>query len=420
MSLSLNPSESRTVDGIYNVLAIAFVFFAVALESQSMADGPQDRDALEKYLQSVEQISSFDIVYSIRTKHLYELKAGASPTSLNALQPLAEGEVPHEDVEAHRLVYKLPLGKRRVEELSPSYEPVAIGTYDGELVRSMRYQTALGPSGSIRGSSLQFLPERSDYLCYYRNAFTELPWKVLYTERKSVCRVFEENGYTVVELPPVEGKVGLSVSTLLVRAFLDKQTNQLRHYDVFDKRADGTWHLQQRVEIKEVLQLEGGARAVTAAVASRYFPADTAYEGQLMQVMELAVDNSRSKWNIPIDEDLFVLRYPEGVTRTEVLTTVGTRFKTRGAEFRVAAFATRGALATRSVFAGRTLVTTLVADLNLAPLARVRMPFVNGGVTVLATYALPLGQGDIRAAGVVGPQDARDEQIEIQQATVLK
>ena len=81
----------------------------------------------------------------------------------------------------------------------------------------------------------------------------------------------------------------------------------------------------------------------------------------------------------------------------------------------VAAFTTRHTFVAEAVIAARAVVIAIAAHCRLALLASPPLVVTDRGPAVRALHTVPIGQRDIRAAGVVGLQQVGDDHKEIEQ-----
>jgi len=296
---------------------VARVFFCVVSQFFGLgsllplacgASPPPLEDVLRSMETAGEGIQSYDL-YLKCTRHwplksvvVGTKKEGPREVPITKWAELEKGEQPKIEVFLYRQVLA-PGGKRRIERLDPKTEEgVGSVVSDGEVMRRLDKPKAMGSISSLANA----VEDGHDYLGYLGNPFASGSIVEMTRERKS--RVLPEDSSGMVAFEARPG--GLSYASFGWRVWLDPEHGLLpARIERYRRSMEG---LYSRTEVHEFHQVEAGVWAPVDVTIQYYAAPGTPKSGKVTHVIHAVVDQKRSRWNLPLEDETFRLAFPAG------------------------------------------------------------------------------------------------------------
>jgi hypothetical protein len=234
-------------------------------------------------------------------------KVGPWEAPILEWRALNAGEKPKSESVLYRQVLSSHK-KRRIEWLNQdSQEPWEVVVFDGEVRKAFQRATS---TGLIAAPTVRHLDDGHDYATFFRNGFGAISFVTLFGQRASTRVVADRSGKaSVIESPPG----GADVATFGWRLWLDPRHGLLPKR--IERYENSMEHVYCRTVINQFHEFEPGVWAPVDVTVTFHHPAPgTPHYGDVNQVVHSVVDVSRSRWNEPLSDELFVLAFPAGVT----------------------------------------------------------------------------------------------------------
>ncbi len=218
------------------------------------------------------------------------------------------GEEPSAESQCYRQVFGKG-GKRRFELLAEAdLAPKAVQALDGEVERGVTFGDK---RGFIFNRRHQMIPDGKDYLTYFRCIFAHVPLATVLRDRTGTRLADRDDARpecVVVESPPEQG----SFAQFGLRAWLDPAVGFLPARIEYHRDAIGTPYLT--MVVNEFREFEDGIWAPVDIVAT-YFNTEPGRptSGHATQSIHGIVDVQRSRWNLQLSDETFVLAFPPGI-----------------------------------------------------------------------------------------------------------
>jgi hypothetical protein len=261
------------------------------------------------------ELKSFDVRIDCISNRTFDLTpATAVPSNQpRSMHPLTQGQVL-----THRQSYGQALQTtakggtplRRIEELDPaSGKQLTLLAYDGAMVRS--YDVA-HKTGVLRplNEKMQFVHMVFDYSTLCGLHVPDDPWRkfasvleALPPKKKHLRETADE---VQIHLEPFDNvsrkKFGYRIWLSRKRGLCLKRMEAYCFAPSFEKSVDPVTTLE--IVVDKVHQVDHGLEAPATATIRMYFPHGE-HKGALASEFQIAVDEPRSSWNVPLPKELF-------------------------------------------------------------------------------------------------------------------
>jgi hypothetical protein len=317
--MSAKPSQFVFLIGAIAVCSSAFVANAAETGKQETRGDAKIIDAvLAQYLASVGRIQNYDVVISqtvtprLKVVFVEQLDpANPQVTVARRWAPLDPGDKPIVHESKIRQVSAQD-GRERIEaehSHGPPRELLAVN--DGVTLRTLS-KTAGAVSGSVRDAASRGVPTVESYSNYLRGSLADLA--------RVLRNLGEHSGMRLLSVE--EGK---DAEHLAAIAMPDSESHEFRVW--FDARhgqlpvkveswreelTDAGPVLISRREVGRFHEVLPGVWAPVEITVTSFSRIAGNLLGQPTSVSNTMVDVSKSRWNVPLDEELFELKFAPG------------------------------------------------------------------------------------------------------------
>jgi hypothetical protein len=280
------------------------------------ADDIDLNTAMTLFQEAGKAVRSYDLYIAFKYSAFLRNEVVSSDPSnkvkkpLGALRSLQPGEEPKTQLGITRQVYQA--AKWRHEKLDDASKPLHILVCDGEMERSLDIPSA---GGYFRKPSLAAVSEGIEYLEFIKNAYGKADLHRILRQRRNTRLVVGKNAETsevIIQTDPENGD-DYDMPKWGFRVHLDLQKDCMpRQIERFIVLENGSEFVERTTSIKTYIKLSEGLWVPTEGITSIFSNAEGPTKGHMAAQIITTVDVSRSKWNLPIDENMFDLSFPTG------------------------------------------------------------------------------------------------------------
>lgn len=305
----------RTMVGAFWLL-LAGIASAPAAEELSVQQVLDLLDTATKALRSYDVYLQVTETYLVRSERVKITTKDGKEVEVTRPRDLLPGEGPLVEKFAYRQV--LAQGKRRIERIDPATGKASSTTVaDGEVERSLNPEAISGYLGPM---PRQFVSEGSDYSTFYRNEFGDRDLVEILRSRKGT-RVIPDPApgkqpRLVLYSPP---ESGTTFSIWGFRVFMDPQKALMPVLVEKFEIIEGKEVLLRRTVVDAFHEVEKGLWVPIKVTSTFYSSSQGPLFGKPVVQIVAQVDVARSRWNVPIPDDTFVLKFPPGIHVTDRL-----------------------------------------------------------------------------------------------------
>ncbi|MEX0677735.1 MAG: hypothetical protein WD063_11705 [Pirellulales bacterium] len=296
---------------------LAFIIAFIIAGSQLWANEPiAASSAVDLFERAIRAIRTYDVTLTVTrrweatTEKTGTRRVGPEEFPILEWRPLKPGQTLPTLTHKWRQI-RDARGRRRIEELDiVSGRPAAATVFDGEITRTLNEKSRQGYLGP---ASAQYVQQDEDYLTFYANELGEVPLVDILRERTGT-RLIEDPlhaGAVVLDTAP---EMGRNCAQFGYTIWLDAKHGMLpSRIDMRWKVASGEVLPWRQIVVRKFIDLPGDGWA-PAEVSITTLAREGPIKGSPTQEAVAVVDVARSRWNQPLDESLFTLAFPPGIS----------------------------------------------------------------------------------------------------------
>lgn len=291
------------------MVAFALCIFGLSVLTFANAPDRSVADALATYSAAMQSIESYDVYVSVKhTENFKRVATGEQQTALGQNVPLFKFELfePGEeqtDFYTHTRQLADASGKFRAETFDEDLDtPQGIQVFDGKQTRSLAVSANSGRLSNRDPKVRPYVDQEGHYAALFKDMFGGGSFVDLLRMRHNVRARMdkdEEEAVLIIETDAEKGKYyprfGFKLTLSSKHGMLPKRIETFKGSRLYSD-----------TQITAFRSLGENIWAPTAAVRRMYFPSDKS----MVRTAHIKVDESKSRWNEPLEPELFTLQFP--------------------------------------------------------------------------------------------------------------